>query len=231
MPKKLLFLGLIACLLSSTASAQSAAEKYIQSYKEAAIRTMNQHGVPASIILGVAMHESASGTSKIAKYLNNHFGMKGKGGPKPISSSYKGYENVDESYGDFVVFLKKRFNSLFEKYPGADYKKWATGIQRGGYAASRTWATQVMGIIKKYRLYEYDNAIPESIRPLEQTAANIEHADVQSEETSVETVPYQVRRGDTLGGIAKKFNTTVKDIRVKNSLKNSNLSVGQTLYL
>ena len=63
MRKILLILGL-AVLLTGTASAQSAASKYVEAYREAAIRTMNQHGVPASIILGVAIHESASGTSK-----------------------------------------------------------------------------------------------------------------------------------------------------------------------
>ena len=226
MRKILLILGL-AVLLTGTASAQSAASKYVEAYREAAIRTMNQHGVPASIILGVAIHESASGTSKIAKYLNNHFGIKGKGGPKPISSSYKGYENVDECYADFVSFLKKRFNNLFINHPAGDYKKWALSIQRGGYAASRSWASQVMGIIKKYQLDQYDsNQIPESFRAVEsnQVASN-------SEETISQSVTYEVRHGDTLAEIAKKFNTTVKNILQKNSLKTSSLSIGQVLQL
>ncbi|WP_207533636.1 glucosaminidase domain and LysM peptidoglycan-binding domain-containing protein [Desertivirga arenae] len=228
MPKNLLLIGLLVTFLTGTALGQTAADRYVESYKEAAIQTMNQHGVPASIILGIAIHESASGTSKIAKYLNNHFGLKGKGGPKPIASSYKGYENVEQCYEDFVTFLKKRFNTLFIHCPGGDYKKWAMGIQRGGYAASHTWASQVVGIIKKYKLYEYDNPIPESIRPLENAAAGLA---MNSEETSNEKLTYQVRHGDTLGAIAKKFNTTVKEILEKNSLKTSSLSIGQVLQL
>ncbi len=223
MLKKSLIIAVVV-LIAGTASGQSAAEKYIQAYKEAAIRTMNEHGVPASIVLGVAIHESASGTSKISRYLNNHFGLKGKGGPKPIPSAYKGYENVDSCYKDFVSFLKRRFNFLFEKYPYGDYQKWALGIQRGGYAASKTWASQVMGIIRKYHLYEYDNGVPESLRPLPQ-------APDKSNATRAQSVTYQVKRGDTLQDIAKKFNTTVKSILVKNSLKTSSLSIGQILQL
>ncbi|WP_256011029.1 glucosaminidase domain and LysM peptidoglycan-binding domain-containing protein [Desertivirga xinjiangensis] len=223
MLKNLLKISLIL-LITGTASAQSAADKYVASYKEAAIRTMNQHGVPASIVLGIAIHESASGTSRIAKYLNNHFGLKGKSGPKPIPSAYKGYESVDDCYADFVAFLKKRVNSLFIHHPAGDYKKWATGIQRGGYAASKTWASQVMGIIKKYKLYEYDNGIPESIRP-------VETIKVTSNETTKQSTTYRVKYGDTLVEIAEKFNTTVKNILLKNSLKTSNLSIGQELQL
>ncbi|WP_207429291.1 glucosaminidase domain-containing protein [Pedobacter sp. SYSU D00535] len=224
MLRKFLTMSLFALFMTGTASAQSAAQRYVEAYKEAAIRTMNEHGVPASIVLGVAIHESASGTSKIAKYLNNHFGMKGKSGPKPIPSAYKGYESVDDCYADFVSLLKRRFNSLFIKYPDGDYKKWAIGIQRGGYAASKSWASQVVGIIKKYKLYEYDNPVPENLRPLETVKVN-------SVETVNQAVTYQVKKGDTLIEIAKKFNTTVQSILIKNSLKNSSLSIGQILHL
>jgi len=215
---------IIISLLAVSASAQTAADKYVKLYKEAAVRTMNQHGVPASIILGVAIHESASGTSKIAKYLNNHFGLKGKTGPKPIASSYKGYENVEDCYLDFVSYLKRSVNNLFEKYPAGNYQKWALGIQRGGYAASHSWASQVMGIIKKYKLYEYDGTIPESIRPL----PVVESASIGSD---LGMVSYQVKNGDTLGKIAKEYNTTVNSIISKNKLKTSHLHVGQVLHL
>lgn len=153
--KNFIFLSLIV-LGTLTAKAQSQTDLYVEKYKEAAMQTMEQHGIPASIVLGVAIHESATGTSRIAKYLNNHFGMKGNKGPKPIRSAYNGYESVDESYEDFAGFLKRRFGRLFDRYSSTDYKSWALGIQRGGYAHSKTWASQVMAIIKKHRLYQYD---------------------------------------------------------------------------
>ena len=157
MLKRLSFILLI--LLPGTGFAQTAANKYIEEYKKEAVEKMNQYGVPASIILGIAMHESGSGTSKISKYLNNHFGMKGSSPNKKIKSAYKGYDSVAASYDDFISLLKNRvqFSKLFEKYSDHDYKNWVLGIQRGGYARSRTWASQVLGIISRYKLYELDN--------------------------------------------------------------------------
>lgn len=163
--KRLLF---VCCVffITHTAFAQNSAKEYIETYRKAAIATMKQHGIPASIVLGIAMHESGSGTSKIARYLNNHFGIKGKGGPKPIKSAYKGYNNVEECYSDFVEHLEKRFSGLFDQYSAKDYKGWAKGIQRGGYAASKTWGSQVLGIIKKYNLHELDSLHQEFPKPV-----------------------------------------------------------------
>ncbi len=222
MLKKLIYISLIV-LLAGTVSAQSPANDYIETYKEAAISTMNQHGIPASIVLGIAIHESASGTSKIARYLNNHFGLKGKGGPKKIRSSYKGYENVESCYNDFVNYLQAHFTGLFTKYTPADYRGWALGIQRGGYAHSKTWASQVMAIIKKYRLYELDSTANNYI-------ANTVYKPVLLSEAS-NPVVYLVKKGDTLLEIAERFNTTVREIKTRNSLTNSLLKIGQELYL
>jgi LysM repeat protein len=222
MIKKSLIICLSVLCISITVSAQSAAKKYIELYNEAAIKTMNEYGIPASIVLGIAIHESASGNSKIAKYLNNHFGMKGSSGPKPIKSSYKGYESVNQSYADFATLLKRRFSSLFIKYPINDYKSWVYGIQRGGYAASGTWASQVMAIIKTYKLYEYDKPLT----PMVLTANGVD----QSENVSNQPVIYSVKKGDTLQLIAKRFQTTVEAIKQKNKLKTTILTIGQQLY-
>ncbi|TZF86040.1 LysM peptidoglycan-binding domain-containing protein (plasmid) [Pedobacter sp. BS3] len=214
-----------ACLLfaAGTSFGQSAAERYIQLYKDDAIRKMNEYGIPASIILGVAMHESGSGTSKIAKYLNNHFGIKGRNENRQIRSSYKSYDSVDDSYDDFISMLKRhiQFSRLFERYSDYDYKSWAKGIQRGGYARSQTWASQVLAIINKYQLYRFDN------RPGSDDAT----AYIRPVESVPVAKTYNVKAGDTLNGIAKKFDTTVKDIRDKNALSTTNLSVGQKLKL
>lgn len=223
MIKKTLIICLSVICFSISVSAQSAAKKYVELYKEAAIRTMNEYGIPASIVLGIAIHESASGNSKIARHLNNHFGMKGKSGPKPIKSAYKGYVNVNESYADFANLLKRRFSGLFTKYPVDDYRSWVYGIQRGGYAASSTWANQVMAIIKTYKLYEYDATsgsgifTPEKTNQTEEKRGNL-------------PVVYSVKKGDTLQLIAKRFKTSVEAIKKKNGLKTSMLQIGQRLY-
>ncbi|EOR94855.1 hemagglutinin [Arcticibacter svalbardensis MN12-7] len=219
MLKKIIYASLIV-FLSGTAVAQTPAENYIETYKKVAVTTMNQHGIPASIILGIAIHESASGTSRIAKYLNNHFGLKGKSGPKPIKSAYKGYDNVDDCYVDFVSFLKNQFTGLFTRYASDDYRGWAMGIQRGGYAHSRTWASQVTAIIKKYKLNELDTP-----------SSSILQSNVSTPAESEETSTYNVRRGDTLIRIAERFRTTVKEIKNKNGLTSSMLNIGQSLHL
>ena len=138
MLKRLITVCLI--FVSGVTFGQSAASKYISAYKEAAIQMMNEHDVPASIILGIAIHESGSGTSKIARNLNNHFGIKGNSGPKNIKSAYKGYHDVEDSYLDFVNFLQRRshLNILYDKYGATNYGKWIKTIQKGGYAHSKT---------------------------------------------------------------------------------------------
>src|SRR5271156_6707261 len=95
---------LITALLISTlaASAQkNTTESYIQQFKDAAIQVMHETGVPASIVLGAAMHESACGNSHIARSLNNQFGMRGNSvhiyvddHNKKIRTSYKQYDSV-----------------------------------------------------------------------------------------------------------------------------------------
>ena len=235
MLKKLITVCLVC--LSGLTFGQSLASKYIESYKDAAITQMNEHGIPASVILGIAIHESASGTSKIAHFLNNHFGMKGQSDHKKIKSAYKGYESVDESYADFINLLKNRkaFNGLFDRYSSADYKQWTNGIQRGGYAHSRVWASQVLAIISKYQLYLYDKASANDseldLNPFELVAAN---QDISKElkATPTETQKtYKVKKGDTLLAIAKRFSMKVESIKQKNELKSTRLSIGQKLQL
>nr|WP_294897294.1 glucosaminidase domain-containing protein [uncultured Pedobacter sp.] len=204
--------------LSFGASAQSVTQNYINEHKEIAISLMNEHHVPASIILAIAIHESASGTSKVARYLNNHFGLKGPNSSTQIRSSYRDFETVDDSYRYFIGFLHThpKFRYLFNKYTEYDYKNWARGIQRGGYAASRTWASQIIGLIKKYNLQQFDNRPDGYIEPTEPVTLN---------------KIYRVKKGDTLNSIAKKHHTTSKKLMSKNHLKTTVLQIGQKLKL
>ena len=191
---------------------------------------MQKHGLPASIILGVAIHESAAGKSKIARYLNNHFGVKGSNSNTEIKSSYRDYPTVDSSYAHFVSFLQSRkyFNILFDKYDQYDYKSWAYGIQRGGYASSRTWAAQVIGIIKKYELFEYDNRPDDYLETISSFAITPSRkASTRGKKSKV----YTVKNGDNLSSIAKKNKTTVSVLMQKNGLKSSALKLGQKIKL
>ncbi|MDB5091395.1 MAG: Flagellum-specific peptidoglycan hydrolase FlgJ [Mucilaginibacter sp.] len=160
-------LVLVTLLLASTllASAQkNTARSYIEQFKDDAIKIMHQTGVPASIVLGVAMHESGCGNSTLAQNLNNQFGVKGGGGAvfykhnKKVHSKYKRYESVYDSFQDFARIMTERseFRGLADKFTHFDYTGWAHGIQKHGYASSHKWSAQVLGLIKKYQLYNFD---------------------------------------------------------------------------
>jgi len=221
---------LLMLFISNTTFAQSTSS-YVEKYKDAAVSQMNQHGIPASIILAVAMHESGFGNSKIARNLNNHFGIKGKNYNPNIRSAYKSYDSVEDSYADFISILqrKSQFSYIFDKFTPYDYRSWALAIQRGGYASSRTWASQVIGIIKKFKLYEYDNR-PSDYKEL--LAANtVEKSSSVSTPASKPATVHRVKQGDTLIEIAKRYHTTVKAIQRKNGLSGSHLKLGQKLKI
>src|SRR3984885_7556251 len=99
MKKFLLSTFLLAACLGVSAQ-KNGAQSYIDQFKEDAIRIMHETGVPASIVLGVAMHESGCGNSPLAQHLNNQFGVKGGGRTvyykrkKKVHTAYKRYESV-----------------------------------------------------------------------------------------------------------------------------------------
>ena len=174
MKKLLLITSLIVSTLA--ASAQNTSQSYIEKFKDNAVRIMHETGVPASIILAAAMHESANGNSNIAKNLNNQFGVKGFNSHvyvmnnKKVRTSYKKYDSVLESFQDFarIMTTRPQFSHLAETLNHYDYMHWAKGIQHSGYCSSHKWAAQVMAIIRKYNLNAYDEN-PEDQKQLAET--------------------------------------------------------------
>jgi LysM repeat protein len=142
---------------------------YIDKYKSVAIEEMNHNGIPASITLAQGLIESGNGNSSLAKFANNHFGVKvtsdwkGKGYYKDDdkrNDCFRVYADARESYKDHSEFLKrKRYSALFELDKN-DYKNWALGLKQAGYATNPKYPDMLINIIDKYRLYQYDQ--PES---------------------------------------------------------------------
>lgn len=216
-----LFAGIIA-------KAQEETGDYIAEHVDFAQSLMRDYKIPASIILAVAIHESAAGNSKIAQHFNNHFGVKGPNSNLDSQSSYRDYQNVDESYSHFVEIMETRspFNNLFTKYDQYDYRGWATGIQRSGYAHSRLWASQVVALIKKYELYKYDDRPEDYTDPTYKTTS---YRHTKKRLTPAKR--YTVRAGDNLSVIAKKKGISVKSLMHKNGWKQANLKPGQKIKL
>jgi len=140
---------------------------YIEAFKGVAIEEMNTYGIPASITLAQGIIESGSGNSSLAKYANNHFGIKctsewkGKGYFKDddkANDCFRVYKDARESYKDHSTFLKrKRYSFLFELDKN-DYKNWALGLKQAGYATNPKYPDMLINIIDKYQLYQYDQS-------------------------------------------------------------------------
>lgn len=138
---------------------------YIDAFKAVAIEEMNKYGIPASITLAQGILESASGNSSLARYANNHFGIKctsdwkGKGYFKDddkANDCFRVYKDARESYKDHSEFLKrKRYSFLFELDKN-DYKNWARGLKQAGYATNPKYPDLLINIIDKYQLYQFD---------------------------------------------------------------------------
>jgi uncharacterized FlgJ-related protein len=137
------------------------AQKYLDHHAPIAIRLMYETGIPASIILGVSMIESAMGTSKNCRLLNNYFGVKGSNKLHKTKSkhrsAYKQYTNADESFQHFtkIVMSKKWFPTMKKK---KDYHLWLHKLNKSGYAEAKgKWIHDIESVIQKYNLTRYDN--------------------------------------------------------------------------
>lgn len=151
------------------------ASNYIDEHKELAIIEMYRSGIPASIILAQALHESNYGGSDLAVKANNHFGIKCKSywegstfyhedddtdaRGRLIESCFRAYTNVYDSYIDHSNFLMhtRHYQHLFN-HSRYDYTSWARGLQSSGYATDPNYANKLIRIVEKYNLDLYDKA-------------------------------------------------------------------------
>lgn len=139
--------------------------QYISQWKEVAIDNMVKHGIPASITLAQGILESGDGNSQLASKSNNHFGIKCHSdwqGKKVYHDDdakgecFRKYDNARESFADHSVFLKKpRYAPLFE-LDITDYKAWAHGLKKAGYATNPKYAQLLIDIIEANELTQYD---------------------------------------------------------------------------
>lgn len=166
MKLKLYLLWFIACLSLSTTAQPSLYKKYIDQYADMAVHQMKKYGIPASITLAQGLLESGAGTSRLAREGNNHFGIKCGGrwnGPYMLvtddapNEKFRVYKNAKESYEDHSKFLKngRRYAFLFDLRL-TDYKGWARGLKKAGYATNPRYAISLIEVIERYDLHEYD---------------------------------------------------------------------------
>ncbi|MRX47483.1 glucosaminidase domain-containing protein [Pedobacter puniceum] len=226
------------------------AATYIERFKNIAITSMNKYGIPASITLAQAILESGTGNSDLARYANNHFGIKctsdwkGKGYYKDDDKKddcFRVYNNPEESFKDHSEFLKrKRYAPLFELDKN-DYEGWAYGLKQAGYATNPKYPQLLIGIIERYNLTQYDSREGryEKIKREDRVLADINKnipKEASKEQTTnapvlIEGNKYVVQTGDTLYNISKRFGLTVDDLMLLNNLSDNNIKIGQSLII
>lgn len=169
--KRLTTILLTFLCLTLSASQSPAPDKtpqviYIEQFATLAVEEMYRSGIPASITLAQGLLESGYGLSELAVKGNNHFGIKchnnWTGGKMYYDDDRKGecfrkYKSPEESYRDHSDFLRyrDRYKFLFD-YKITDYKSWANGLKKAGYATDPAYPKKLINLIETYKLYEYD---------------------------------------------------------------------------
>ena len=213
---------------------------YIKKYAAIAVNEMHKSKIPASITLAQGILESGSGGSELALKSNNHFGIKchtkWKGervyhDDDEDKECFRKYQFVETSYHDHSEFLtkRKRYAFLFD-LKLKDYKKWAKGLKKAGYATDKKYPKKLISIIEAYKLYEFDKVKKRDFKVKKNTRKEVKlpSKKIVEPKKSVGNY-YQVKNGDTLYSIAKKFGTTVAKLKEINGLKSNTISIGQHL--
>lgn len=255
----LLFILFTVNLIKAGDTVLTKRDKYINAHKDDAIRDMQRTGVPASITLAQACLESQDGSSALARHANNHFGIKCSNwtGPSYIQDDdkkdecFRKYNTTLESYDDHSEFLRTRprYSFLFE-LPISDYKGWAKGLKKAGYATDPSYATRLIKIIEENQLYQFD-VITESqpvasiksereparvvTRPKKVYVPSVDAIDVFSSRqiTAVNGVEcIVVKKGDDLESLAKEFSLGFWQLPKYNEISNDTpISEGQIIFI
>jgi LysM repeat protein len=262
-------LGLLSCraykpVVSSSNSGLSATE-YINTYKDLAISEMKRTGIPASISLAQGMIESDFGHSTLARDANNHFGIKCHNdwtGPTvrhhddKRNECFRKYSKPEESYYDHSDFLKSgsRYSFLFG-IDKTDYKAWARGLKKAGYATNPDYANMLIRKIEENNLWYFDRGYNSTSLPPQTTVPVKENSPTQnlnkpekpitlnSDNTAVvahvprvmekNRIQYiVVKEGETREKIEKEFQLLKWELPKYNELKSDFIPFpGQILYL
>lgn len=170
MRKVLIFIIFIQYTVAAIAQSSTDIQSYISQYKQIALDQEKKYGIPAPITLAQGILESGAGKSMLTRNANNHFGVKAFGGwTGPVylawddekqKSRFRSYSSAMESYRDHSLFLKNnsRYNGLFSKSV-YDYRAWAIGLQKAGYATAGNYAKALIGLVDAYRLYAINGGV------------------------------------------------------------------------
>jgi LysM repeat protein len=230
-----------------------------------AMEQQQKYKIPASITLAQGLLESGAGRSRLAREANNHFGIKTPGGwtgPYILvnddlpNEKFRKYKSVRDSYEDHSLFLlKPRYKVLFT-YSITDYKAWAKGLKKCGYATSPTYAESLIRIIEMYSLHQFDKRTPQRYSKNSTLNARGKEGEISrhylkrlsQNKIKEKKIPaffkthavyynndnyfIVVQENDNLASISQATGVTIKKLLKYNDLsKNYALTVGDILYL
>lgn len=253
-----IYIVLFICTLYSLNAQRFKTEayrSYIDKHGFEAIKQMEDHGVPASITMAQALIESGAGQSMLSTEFNNHFGIKchaswtgGRTYKKDDSPNdcFRTYNKWEDSYNDHSLFLKQnRYKELFN-YDQGDYKSWAKGLQKCGYATNRGYANMLITVIEDCQLYlldegkmpswvsnkEYYNSNKKAQNSLKKQKNNYTRKNTHEAFLSYKLLYVVAKSGDTFEAIAKEFDLKGKDVAAYNDAPiDFALKAGDIVYL
>lgn len=259
---------LIVFGVSCSAQSSSAVRAYVDRYAPTALRLEKEYGIPAPIILAQGILESGAGTSSLTLASNNHFGIKAGSGwsgrvhhawdDETVKSRFRCYSSADESFRDYAKLLStsRYYRSLFD-INIYDYRGWAHGLKKAGYATAPHYAQALIGLIDHYKLYAVNGGA--KLRPgktvvitkyidVEKPVFDDEDVFAEDEMTEEEsTVAEAIRNyvvaindihctviqpGETLASVARKYDIPTADLLEYNELANDrHVKAGDIIFL
>lgn len=239
-------------------------QQYAEKWSVAAMEQMAQFDIPASITLAQGILESASGNSELAIKGKNHFGIKCHGwegremylDDDKKNECFRVYNSVEESYADHSAFLRKynRYAFLFD-YDKTDYKSWAKGLKKAGYATNPKYPQLLINIIEDLELNKYDEFAKPEIRRKSKIVKEKKVKDIEIEENDVAVVSNKkfeqqmnthkvnthkkgvkyvvAKKGDTFYKISKEFGLSLSQLYRYNDFnsKKDVLKAGDVIYI
>lgn len=245
-------------------------EAYVNRYKKLAIDAQINFGIPAAVTLAQGIHESGCGKSMLATEANNHFGIKCKSTWKGETilhdddakqECFRRYAKAEDSYYDHSRFLKDqdRYHFLFD-IKLTDYKGWASGLKRAGYATNPAYVTRLIDLIERFNLQQYTyegmkqtygtssgEIVPDQDKKTSNASSKTQTAETSpSDPTSSPTAPlpsstpsvyfkglkgFWAKKGETLQDKAFEFNIRYPRLLLLNDLADAPLEHDQFIFI
>lgn len=242
-------ISLFLCLLGFISFAQDdvkpklTVEQYIEKYSALAVEEMYRSHIPASITLAQGILESGNGNSRLATQANNHFGIKCKNtwtgqtlheDDDAPQECFRKYDAAIDSYRDHSDFLMngKRYAFLFD-LDSKDYKAWAFGLKKAGYATNPQYPELIISFIEKHHLNKFDDVKISEEEKTEKAEAKAEIVKTYGKEIIINGVPaITAKANESYAQIALNYDIKVYNIYKFNDLqKDDECKAGDTIYL